>query len=210
MISIKKFYTDDEVQIISNLFSDNSVQFEIKKQEPMINYALGGSPINQEVIELFVMESHFDRAKQLLNTYYENIEIPTDSYLHEFSEDELYDILIKPDEWNEFDVIGAKKLLTEKGLKITDSHVKKLFQLRVQALKVPERGSHFGLIFGYLFAISGGIFGMIIGTTYMNSKKQLPTGEKVPKYDTPTIAHGKKMTILGVFGLALVLAQRFL
>ncbi|MEI9912162.1 MAG: hypothetical protein WDO71_22415 [Bacteroidota bacterium] len=68
----------------------------------------------------------------------ENKEEPVgDYYLFSFSDDELMDVLRKPDEWNEFDLYWAKKILHIRGVEIKPEDLEKAKQERLDELKQP-------------------------------------------------------------------------
>jgi pSer/pThr/pTyr-binding forkhead associated (FHA) protein len=46
------------------------------------------------------------------------------------------------------------------------------------------------LIFGYLFALAGGLLGVILGLVLVNSTRTLPGGSKIPKYSPAAITNG--------------------
>ncbi|MDR1645992.1 MAG: FHA domain-containing protein [Tannerellaceae bacterium] len=58
------------------------------------------------------------------------------------------------------------------------------------------------LIFGYLFALMGGLLGVVLGLILANSSRTLPNGSKVPKYSPSAVTNGWIIFSLSIiFGL---------
>lgn len=62
-------------------------------------------------------------------------EICDDYYLHSFSDDELKNILKKPDKWNELGYYWVNKTLNERDTKITEETLKKVKTERIKELR---------------------------------------------------------------------------
>jgi hypothetical protein len=60
--------------------------------------------------------------------------VEKDHYLFEFTNEELYEITEKPDEWGEFDFLLAMKILSDRGLPVNHAKIIKSKQDRVETL----------------------------------------------------------------------------
>ena len=133
-----------------------------------------------------------------------------DYYLLSFSDDELFDILCKPDEWNEFDYQVARKLLMSRGKDVGDQVVSLLRQQRIKQLAQPEDRHTNWLYAGYVFAVFGGIFGIFIGWHLSSAKKTLPDGQHIYSYSDNDRAHGRRIVIIGLCMFAFTLIMNLM
>ena len=118
--------------------------------------------------------------------------------MFDFTNDELYDVLLKYDEWSEFDYALAKKILIERGEKINQEILDSLKSERVNEMNKPEPSQKYWIIAGYIFSILGGFLGLIIGYFIWTSKKSLPNGEKIYSYSDSDRKNGKYIFYIGL------------
>lgn len=123
-------------------------------------------------------------AKQLDN-------VPEDYYLLTFTNDELLEIVAKPDEWGAFDYQLAQKLLKERGVDITKEKTDRLKADRYKELAKPEGEPAKNIVGYYIISILFFPVGLIIGWVWGYSKKQLPDGYKVYTYNNSVRNHGR-------------------
>ncbi len=128
-------------------------------------------------------------------------EVDRDYYLFEFTDEELYEILLKSDEWSAFDYSLAQQILTDRGKSIDKNLLNSLKNERLKDLAKPEGNQKPWIIGGYTFAILGGFLGLIIGYFLWTSKKTLPNGQKVYSYSVNDRKHGKY-----IFYISLIIA----
>jgi hypothetical protein len=149
-----------------------------------------------------IKSEDFEKVNQLRKDYEEqNLDgIEKDYYLFSFTDDELMEVLTKADEWSTFDVVLARKLLTERGKNITDADIKSINEKRIEDLKAPETGQSTWIIIGYICALMGGVLGLFIGWHLKSYKKTLPTGEKVYGYTENDRRHGKVIFYISIVG----------
>lgn len=130
-----------------------------------------------------------------------------DYYLFGFSEEELIEILRKPDEWSEIDIELAKKLLDEKGINFGQEEIEKLKETRIKELAQPEESQPIWIIIGYVLCFLGGFMGIIIGWELVVRKKTLPNGERMYSHSEKDRTHGKNMLMIGAIIFALAIAR---
>lgn len=149
-----------------------------------------------------IKSEDFEKVNQLRKEYEEkNLDdIEKDYYLFSFTDDELMEVLTKADEWSAFDVVLARKILTERGKKINDADIAAINQKRIEELKVPESGQSTWIIIGYICALMGGVLGLFIGWHLKSHKKTLPDGEKVYAYTEQDRWHGKVIFYIAIVG----------
>lgn len=195
--TFQTFYSMDEATTLVELLKANNIGFEIVKSKAMLDHNLVGEDLDNRVF-LKIRSSDFSRANKILDEeILKNINtIEQDYYLFSFTNNELKDIIEKPDEWNRQDFLIAKKILADRGMAVTDERIASLEKGRVKELSVPEKGDPFWITFGYFIAVLGGFMGFIIGLPYMIAKKNLPDGSRIFVYDNATRTHGKTISII--------------
>ena len=137
-------------------------------------------------------------------------ELPSDYYLFDFSNAELWELLREPAAWSSHDVALASRLLRERGETVTDNALQALRQQHNDTLARPAPSPTGWIVAGYVLALLGGVFAIGIGWSLWHYRKTLPTGEQVPGYSAPDIAHGQRIFWLGLTVFILSLAMRML
>jgi hypothetical protein len=155
---------------------------------------------HQDMFEVRIAPTDFEKAEALLEKVDANLadHVPKDYYLFAFSDDELYDILVKPDEWGDLDYSLAQQLLAKRGKPVDEQELKALKDARISQVSKPEKSNRPWIIAGYIFAVFGGFLGIIIGYFLWTSKKTLPNGQKVYSYNTKDRKDGKIIFFIGL------------
>lgn len=190
---LREFF--DKHQIPSDIIDDS--------KQAVDSFYIGD--IHQERIQFLIPQALFDKANKLLEIEAENIikDIPDDYYLYSFSNEELYAILLKPDEWGKFDQVLSKKILASRGQTINDTLLESLGKQRLADLHKPDEENRGWIIVAYILALLGGLLGILLGYIFWNSKKTLPNGEKIYRYSEKQQGHGKIIFIIGIINFIL-------
>jgi hypothetical protein len=161
---------------------------------------------------LKIKSGDFEKVNQLRKEYEEkNLrDVDKDYYLFGFSDDELMEVLTKADEWSIFDVVLARKLLNERGTRISDADILAIDKKRVEELKTPEPPQTTWIILGYLLAFFGGLLGLFIGWHLKSYKKTLPSGEKIYGYTENDRWHGKLIFYISIVGVIVGIIYKLL
>lgn len=184
---------------VNDLLLANGIKTAIGDNSAPVDITFTGNTL-QDQIEIRIAPADFQKADELLQDQARQVmqDLDPDYYLHNFSDDELYDILLKPDEWNDFDYVLAQHLLNERGKSIDQEQLDALRKQRIQDLAKPEKGQRAWIIAGYVFSFMGGFLGIIIGYFLWNSRKTLPNGEKVYSYGAKDRKHGLNILLIGI------------
>jgi hypothetical protein len=147
-----------------------------------------------------ISNTDFEQVNQILNdSVAANLDdVESDYYLFDFTDDELMEILVKPDEWNAFDFLLARKILADRGKNVTDESILNFGNKRIEELRKPEPSQNFWIVIGYICALCGGILGVFIGWHLSSYKKTLPNGERVFEYSENDRKHGKRILYLSI------------
>jgi hypothetical protein len=129
-------------------------------------------------------------------------------YLFTFSDEELFDLLLKPDEWSSFDVALASQLLRQRGRDISPDTLKLLRQHRVAKLAEPDRDQNVWIRSGYASALLGGFIGLFIGYHLYAHRNQLPDGRRVYAFAPEDRVHGLRIMVLSTVMFILLVGFR--
>lgn len=181
------------------VLNQHEIPFEIEDHTPTFNAILGNDTNIVKEIVIKLRSIDFEKAGNLLNEISEVqlSEVDKDYYLLSFTDEELIEIIMKPDEWSNFDYQLAKKILKSRNQNVNDNMIELLRRQRVQELAKPEQFSTYWRYAGYLFAILGGFMGVMIGFYLVYFKKTLQNGESIYVYDLQERRHGWRMIIIG-------------
>lgn len=207
----RKYPTLEQVKDLESLLNKNDIATEIADNIPPVDSSFSGSTL-QNQYEIKIPLTDFEKAEKILDENAENLidEVDKDHYLFSFTDDELYEILLKADEWNEFDYKLAQKILIQRGKSVDTELLKALKKQRIELLAKPEENQKSRIMAGYIFAILGGFLGILIGYSLWTSKKSLPNGQKVYSYNEKDRAHGKNIFYIGLIVLPFYVIVRFL
>lgn len=208
-ITLRNVATRGEAEALSKVLNDNGIISKITKDSGDLDYVFQGeTPTNK--FEIHINEDDHQKAESILtNIAREDLNsVDEDYYLFSFSDDELKDILIKKNEWNEFDVLLSQKILENRGIEVNLSEIEKQRELRDLELQKPEGGQTGWIIFGYIMALIGGFIGILLGYSLWLSKKKLPNGTKVPAYNDGIRKHGKTIFYIGLIMFAVLFILR--
>ena len=198
----RKFPSLEQASELKVLLNENNIETILDDNVPSVDVTFSGNTLQNE-IEIRIKQTDFKKAESILQKDVENLieTVDKDYYLFEFTNEELYEILLKSDEWNAFDYTLAQKILIQRGKPIDKKLLNSLKNERLKQLAEPERNQKSWIIAGYFFAVLGGFLGLIIGYFLWTSKKNLPDGQKIYTYAENDRKHGKY-----IFYISLVIA----
>lgn len=195
----RKYPTIEQAKEVENLLAQNKIQTQLTNNIAPVDITFSGSTLQNEY-EVKVLESEFKNAEKILEQSAENLidQVDANYYLFDFSDEELYEILLKADEWNEFDYKLSQKILLQRGKPINEDLLNALKRQRLELLAKPEENQKPWITAGYVFALLGGALGIIIGYFLWTSKKTLPNGQKVYSYSLNDRTNGKYIFYISV------------
>jgi len=195
----RTFYDQDQATALVDLLKENNIGYSVTEDRESLDALYGDKQFRRQY---FVKISQDDFAAVdtlLLNRSQAQLgNISADHYLFTFSNEELKDIISKPDEWNEFDYLLAQKILSERGHALAHGEIEKLKDERIRELAKPDKSNREWIYLGYLFAFFGGLLGIFIGWYLSTFRKTLPNGASVYAYDVNDRTHGNRILIIGI------------
>ncbi|MGY3211342.1 hypothetical protein [Mucilaginibacter sp. HD30] len=207
------FRTFDDLALaedIANTLKQNKIQYELKTFAPKIDIAtMTSAPL---LYAIMAYDDDFEKINDLLQqSVLGDIEkVNSDHYLFAFTDEELFAVLTKADEWSAFDVMLARKILNNRGEDVSDRKIKQIHKDRIEELRLPGPSPTFWIVLGYVFALMGGIIGVFIGRHLYAHKKTLPNGEMVFIYSENDRKHGRNIFYIATACFALGLFLKFM
>lgn len=194
----RTFSTLEAAIRLQNLLSNYNIKSESGDNIPSADITFVNSKVHHQY-EVRIAKEDFGEAENLLLKDINLDSIDESHYLFQFTNDELYDILAKPDEWSTLDYKLTQHLLTKRGETINEKLLASLKNKRLKNLSQPETNQQLWIVTGYILAFLGGFLGLLIGYILRTSKKTLPNGEKIYAYSKSDRLHG-----FYIFGIGLI------
>jgi hypothetical protein len=206
-ITYRRFTEEGLAKELVSLLEKNGIAYHLSDEQKTLEYLYGS---NQYAKSFFVSikKEDFPVADAiLLNNSSEYINsIDKNHYLFGFSDEELLEILAKPDEWSELDYQLAQKILRDKGKDISENTLQQLKNNRLKELTAPDKNQKKWIIAGYIIALLFGLLGIFIGWHLYTFKKTLPSGERMYAYSKADRKHGERILVIGmvIFAISIV------
>lgn len=209
--TIRKFVDKHQAEDFAAFLKSHGISTKFIEVKPSLD-AIYGNVETSIAYEIQIQKENFEKANVILEQQAQEIidQIDKDHYLFDFTDEELYDILLKPDEWNELDQKLALRILNDRGQNITEELIESLRKQRYSDLKKPEKSQSTWVVLGYISSLLGGFLGIFIGWHMWKSTKTLPDGEMVYSFNESDRNHGKFMLIVGAIILPIILIVRVL
>lgn len=203
------FKEKEEAREFIDLLKVNEVAHKVIDSSTDFDVSFANNEITNE-IRILIAVKDFEKAKELRREQYKEVihQLPNDYYLYAFTDDELYDVLLKPEEWNVLDEILAETILKERGKAIDKSLLKKVKEVLNEENAKPDSSEKGWIVGGYFFAFMGGFLGLLIGWYLWNQQKTLSNGEKVWKFNESDRKHGQTIFILSIVFFVIYVALR--
>ena len=203
-LTFKRYNNLELATEIGEQLKANLIEFTIEDNKHFFDATFANNSFDPD-ISLKINPQDFISALKVLNEYYKTIinQVEDNYYLFEFTDQELIDIIAKPDEWGEFDYQLAQKILTERGKEIKPEIVDSLSEQRTKDLSKQETTSNYLIYRGYFSALFGGLFAIFFGYNLAHAKKTMRSGEEVYTYREDERKHGKRIVLIGVLSLIL-------
>ena len=199
-LTFRRFKDPTAAKEFIHFLQHEEIQYELEDASPQFDVTFANNPRDKEV-HIKLLQSDFSRVKNLLAEREKDLEIsdmPADYYLLQFSDEELMEILIKPDEWNAIDYNLSQKILKNRGKEVNSDFLAALKKERNETLSLPEKSEKSWIYTGYVFALLGGLLGLFIGWHLMTFKKTLSDGTRVYGYVASDRKNGRYILIIGI------------
>ncbi|MEI6823478.1 MAG: hypothetical protein WCL51_16220 [Bacteroidota bacterium] len=208
-IAYKKFQYTEQLKEVVDVLKANDINYIVEDNTLDAAAIFIGQDTGPKIL-LKISNEDFTKANELLNIKAKKDidKVNPDHYLFSFEDDELLEIVEEPDTWNEFDVQLAKKILTERGIEISEKLENAFIEKRIKNLSKTEKGSKLWTTVGYISAFVGGLLGIAIGLALWKSKRTLPNGDRVYMYSDNDRIHGMYITVIGIAMFLMIIIVR--
>lgn len=205
LVLFKSFYEREEAEGLHDFLQGKGIYSRIENSRALLDTVYIGHTGDKTIL-LLMAQSDFRRANQLIDEEIESRigEIGPDYYLHDMTDDELLEIIRKPDEWNNQDVLIAKSLLSERGKDLTDTDIQEKKTLRIRELAKPQGMSPAYIFLSYALSLWFPLYGIVFALLLLNATTLLPNGLKVRAYTEKTRNHGWVVLVISI-SLSIVL-----
>jgi hypothetical protein len=209
-ITYKKFNDIGLANELTEVLNKHHIKYSIEEASQTFDPTFSFNPLAKEYA-IKISSDDFERVNQILKEEEsENIDgVDKDYYLFSFTNDELMEVVTKADEWSPFDVVLSRKILDQRGIKISEKDLVEKEKNRISELKKTKPLSTIQLVICYIFAIGGGLIGIPIGWHMTTAKKTLPDGEQVYGYTEDDRWHGRIILYISIVDFALALLYKF-
>lgn len=206
LLTYRKFFEPEQASALIEILKQNGIEHEVTEDRESLDSLYGDKQFKQQYF-VKIKQADFEVVDNiLLNTSREHLDsVEKDHYLFSFTNQELYDILSKQDEWSEFDVLLAQRILKERGEVVDSKKITQLKEQRIQELAKPDESTSKWIFAGYFLALLGGLFGIFIGWHLSTFKKTLPNGERVYGYNVRDRSDGNKILFIGLISFLISL-----
>ena len=241
-MTLETFASNEEADALVALLQENAIEANV-----VSDANLGGDPLGLDFqnrgassVIVRVHAGEIEKARRILEAGMQAAATDADDasleMFQSFSDEDLLEVLKKPDEWNPENVMLARKILASHGKTYTETDLKRLFEERIEALRKPLEVKNSSLAFAFfgcvialvvaalhfsyvgeakfLYALLGGGFcaclSLIAGMNWCNRKKRLPNGEKVHVFEASFRKKAMVELIVAALSLVAVVAEIFI
>lgn len=199
LVKYRDVFEPSELAEFTQLLNSRGIEFITEDFDDSLGSIYGNSPMGKGTT-IKIRETDFPKVNALLNAEAANLldTVDKDYHLFGFSDEELLEIVAKPDEWSAFDYQVAKSILTSRGVALGEEKLDQLKNERLEELAKPEKVESFLIITGYVLSLLGGFLGFFIGWHLARAKKVLPNGQRIFIYNIGDRKHGYRILFLGL------------
>jgi hypothetical protein len=208
-ITFQKFNLKEDAVELANFLKESKIEYRIEDISSGLDGNFGGSELTKDYL-IKLQKEDFEKADVLLLQLSSNLveTIGSDHYLHDFTDEELKEIIVKKDEWSHLDYLLAQKILKERGHEIAPEEIERHRKQRLEDLAKPEERQTTWIIIGYIMAFLGGFMGIFIGWYLKTHRKTLPNGDRVYNYIESDRKQGGRILTLSIISLVFWIGVR--
>jgi hypothetical protein len=203
-LTFQKFNDPILAEEIATQLKQANIESIIKNEKPSFDPSFTYNETEFDYV-IKLRPNDFEKANKILDEFYSDnlTEVDKDYYLLEFSDDQLKEIVSKPDEWGKYDYHLAKKMLKDRNINMSDEKLTELKKERLAVLSKPEKSGVVLLICGFISAILLPLVGTIISAVILSSKKTLPNGDRVWVYTENNRKYGLAILTISIITFVL-------
>lgn len=232
-LTFQEFENREDAEKIALVLEENHIPVSIEKTPDLLDNVIIGRQYNNYV-QLRIPADRFADAQKIL---IENTKVDLDSVdrnymLFALTNEELMDVIAKPDQWGAYNYNLAKLILEERNMHVDNKKVdeikleykKEIYETRslntiwlvlgygfsILSLIAVFTNNIRALLFVYGFDLLPGVLGIILGLYVINTKRTLPDGSQMLSFNDAARKHGWFMLVLAAIAVSLILARAFI
>lgn len=201
-ILYRSFINLQEAQVLEQLLITNNIPYELTTPPRTLDTTIIGQGIVTKAT-LMVFPNDTQRIDALLEKEVEkNLDATLeDTHLQSYTNEELYDMLQRPDEWTVENITLAKRILSSRGFPVDADELNRLRDQRIQDVRKGKKGAIYVMILAFItifyglatpFSISP-LFGLCTGLYYNYAKGHDLNGVAYFEYEPQSRWIGKVM-----------------
>ena len=198
-LTFRQFNDAETAKELIVVLNENSIETLLEDNSAVFDPSFANNILEKD-FRIKIKQKDFIKANVALERVYQSqLEIiDKDYYLFSFTNDELEEIIFKPDEWGELDYQLSQKILKERGREINKQQLSQIKNSRIKELAQPGKLSLGAFAFGLFLSLILGIPGIVFGWYVSNFKKTLPDGQRIFIYDENSRQKGNWIFIVGI------------
>jgi hypothetical protein len=232
-LTFQEFENREDAEKIALVLEENHIPCSIEKTPDLLDNVIIGRQYNNYV-QLRIPAGCFADAQKILieNTKVDLVNVDRNYMLFALTNEELMDVIAKPDHWGAYNYNLAKLILEERNMHIDNRKVdeiqleykKEMYEPRslnttwlllgygfsILSLIAVLTNNIRALLFVYGFDLLPGVLGIILGLYVINTKRTLPDGSQMLSFNDAARKHGWFMLVLATIAVALILARAFI
>ena len=230
--TFQEFETIADASKTAEILELNGIPVIIDKTQDLLDNNIIGRQYNN-YIQLRIPATFFSKAQQILidNTKIDLRDVDRNYMLFSLSNEELLDVLAKPDQWGAYNFQLARLILEEREKPVDSEELQSMQKEYIAGITEQRSINSTWLFFGYGFSILSlaavftnnikalwllhefhmlpGFLGIILGIIIVTTKKTLPDGTRMRSYNAHARMHGWLMLIFADLVEGLILASNF-
>lgn len=208
-ITYRSCDSKQETEAIEELLKNNSIIYEVEEVSKNTQPLMFDNSEKEFIIK--IKQEDYKKANELVLNEVGLDNIDPNYYLLCFSDEELIEILVKPEEWGVFDRTLAPKLLVKRGYNLNELSISSKKKEHIGEMGKAQKASPILIVAGYITAFLGawigfgGLIGLAIGSIVFSiglilykTKTTLSDGERVYSYNNISRIHGGIILFFGV------------
>lgn len=183
-VTYKKFNALIEANELISILEKNNIDYLIENSSPNYDITLSANH-SQDEFRIRIHPDNFEKVNNLIISELKDLPDKT-HFIHQFNENELFDVLKNPEEWSPEVLFFAKNILETKGILISEEQLETWKNQKIELLKKPLKKPNKLIQTAIFLNILGGFSGMLVGWYLQKFVRTLFNGERVNAYDEET------------------------
>lgn len=208
----RDFHNIDEAKNFIAILEENDILYLAETSETILDESIVGTGLLPKAI-IKLLPEDFKTVNAILNEQFQQLEYwdIRDHHLNELDDNELKEILERPDEWAIEDTSIAKLILNERGIQLSDQDILNLRKERLKDIRKGKKGDKIWMVLYFLFIPLGlivseffTIAGIGMGYYYAYGKNTDIDGHRYHTFDEETRKYGKVILFGGLISLLFI------